>query len=213
MLTNSRYYLARVLETVGITSARDQNIINGSLQIWNWICAVSSAFLTAKLKRRTQWLISVCGMLAVFTVQTLLSGLFNERGNTSAGTAVIPMLFLFYSFYNLAFNALLYSYPVEVLPYPIRAKGFSILMFFGKGSTFINALVNPIGLAAIGWKYYLVYVGWLCFEVFCMYFLIVETKGPSLEAIAQRFDKTNAIVELEDSDSISSTGAGASTRA
>jgi hypothetical protein len=152
-------------------------------------------------------------MLVIFTIQTLLSGLFNERGNKNAGTAVIPMLFLFYVFYNLGFNALLYSYPVEVLPYPIRAKGFSVLMFFGKGSTFINAFVNPIGLASIGWKLYLVYVGWLCFEVFTMYFLIVETKGPSLEAIAQLFDKNSAFVETEDgSNSVVSAGAGPRTK-
>jgi Sugar (and other) transporter len=145
-------------------------------------------------------MISVCGMLTVFATQTLCAGLFNEHKNKTAGTAVIPMLFLFYSFYNLAFNALLYSYPVEVLPYPIRAKGYSVLMFFGKAANFINALVNPIGLAAIGWKYYLMYVGWLCVEVVTMYFLIVETKGPSLEAIAVRFDKKEDVLVKTESE-------------
>lgn len=122
-----------MLETIGIESAREKNIINGCLMIFNWITAVISAFLTARLKRRTQFLISGFGMLALFASQTLCAGLFNERNNQAAGSAVIAMLFLFYMFYNLAFNALLYSYPVEVLPYPIRAKGFSLLMFFGKG--------------------------------------------------------------------------------
>lgn len=191
------YYLARVLETIGITQAREQNILNGSLQVFNWITAVISAFLTAHLRRRTQFLISVVGMLVVFILQTLLSGLFNEQKNTTAGTAVIPMLFFFYLFYNLAFNALLYSYPVEILPYPIRAKGMSVLMFFGKSATFVNAFVNPIGLKAISWKYYIVYVGWLCVEVVCIYVFIVETKGPTLETIAEKFDGKPAVVEEE----------------
>lgn len=194
------YYLARVLETVGITAAKDQNILNGSLQIFNWITAIISAFLTARLKRRMQFLISVCGMFVVFAIQTLCAGLFNERHNLQAGKVVIPMLFFFYMFYNLAFNALLYSYPVEFLPYPIRAKGMSVLMFFGKGSTFINAFVNPIGLKALGWKYYIVYVVWLGFEVCCVYLLIVETKGPSLEAIAEKFDGKNPVILNEESE-------------
>lgn len=156
--------------------------------IFNWITSVISAFLTSRLKRRTQFLTSGIGMLAVFAAQTLCSGLFNDHGNIAAGKGVIPMLFLFYLFYNLAFNALLYSYPIEVLPYPIRAKGFSLLMFFSKASNFVNILVNPIGLEAVGWKYYLVYVGWLCIEVACIWGFFVETKGPSLEAIASRFD-------------------------
>lgn len=182
------YYLVRVLETVGIHSAREKNIINGCLMIFNWITSVISAFLTARLKRRTQFLISGFGMLSVFAAQTLCAGLFNEKHNKAAGHTVIAMLFLFYLFFNLAFNALLYSYPIEVLPYPIRAKGFSLLMFFGKGANFINVLVNPIGLAALGWKYYIVYVVWLCIECGIIWKLFVETKGPSLEAIAAIFD-------------------------
>lgn len=187
-LTRLRYYLVRVLETVGITETRPKNIINGCLMIFNWVTSVISAFLTARLKRRSQFLISGFGMLAVFTVQTLCAALFNDYGNVAAGHVVIAMLFLFYLFFNLAFNALLYSSPVEVLPYPIRAKGFSLLMFFGKASNFINILVNPIGLQTIGWKLYLVYVGWLCVEVAVIWKFFVETKGPSLEAIAVLFD-------------------------
>lgn len=191
------YYLARVLRTVGVTSAETQNIINGCLMIFNWITAVSSAFLTTKLKRRTQFLISGFGMLAVFSAQTLCAGLFNEKANKGAGYGVVVMLFVYYMFFNLGFNALVYSYPVEVLPYPIRAKGFSVLMFFGKVANFLNTFVNPIGLEALSWKYYAVYVGWLCVECFCIYLFFVETKGPSLEAIAAAFDGEPAqVVDL-----------------
>jgi hypothetical protein len=156
--------------------------------IFNWLTSVASAFLTAHMKRRTQFLISVSGMLGIFASQTLCAGLFNEDHNTAAGKAVIAMLFLFYFFYNLAFNALLYSYPVEILPYPIRAKGFSLLMFFGKASNFLNILVNPIGLQSLAWKFYFVYVGWLVVELLLVFKFFVETKGPSLEAIAALFD-------------------------
>ncbi|KAK7414939.1 hypothetical protein QQX98_006264 [Neonectria punicea] len=182
------FYLARVLETVGVTDARDANIINGCLMIFNWVTSVASAFASGHLKRRTQFLISVIGMLLVFSSQTLCAGLFNERGIEAAGRGVIAMLFLFYVFFNFAFNALLYSYPVEILPYPIRAKGFSVLMFFGKGAGFVNSFVNPIGLQALAWKYYGVYVGWLCVEVACVYVFFPETSGRSLEAIAKVFD-------------------------
>lgn len=211
------YYLVRVLETVGVTNARDRNILNGCLMIFStfytfvlamqtclihipdWITSVVSAFLTARLKRRTQFLVSVFGMLAVFATQTLCAGLFNVNKDHQAGQAVIAMLFLFYIFYNLAFNALLYSYPVEILPYPIRAKGFSLLMFFGKASNFINIMVNPIGLKALEWKFYFVYVAWLSIECLIIYFFFVETKGPSLEAIAAVFDgETNGTPDSAD---------------
>ncbi|KAK2009481.1 general substrate transporter [Colletotrichum eremochloae] len=192
------YYLVRVLETVGINDPRERNILNGCIMIFNWLTSIASAFLTAYMKRRTQFLISVGGMLAIFASQTLCSGLFNEEHNLPAGKAVIALLFLFYLFYNLAFNALLYSYPVEILPYPIRAKGFSLLMFFGKASNFINILVNPIGLQALDWKFYFVYVGWLAIEVVVIWKFFVETKGPSLEAVAALFDNPTTSSSEED---------------
>ncbi|RDW77612.1 hypothetical protein BP6252_05665 [Coleophoma cylindrospora] len=191
------YYLTRVLETVGIQSAREQNIINGSLQIWVWFTAIGSAIATLYLPRKTQFRAAIVGTLIVFSAQTLCAGLFNERGNTAAGNASIAMLFLFYVAYNLGFNALLYAYPVELLPYPIRAKGFAVLIFFGKSANFVNTFVNPIGMAAMGWKYYFVYVAWLVVEVVAIFLLIVETKGPSLEGIAAMFDGAPVIVSEE----------------
>ncbi|CAH0020325.1 unnamed protein product [Clonostachys rhizophaga] len=182
------YYIARILETVGITDASDKNIINGCLNIWNWITAVASAIISGRLKRRTHFIVSTVGMFVVFSIQTLCAGLFNERGNKTAGHVVIAMLFLFYPFFNFAFNALLYSYPVEILPYPIRAKGFSVLMIFNKGGVFLNVFVNPIGLQNLGWKYYGVYVGWLLVEIFCVWKFFPETSGHSLEAIAAAID-------------------------
>jgi len=186
------YYLVRVLETVGVTDARERNILNGCLMIFNWLTSVISAFLTAYMKRRTQFLVSVCGMLAVFATQTLCAGLFNEAHNAAAGTAVIAMLFFYYLFYNLAFNALLYSYPVEILPYPIRAKGVFSPHVLWQGQQLHQYFVNPIGLQALAWKYYFVYVGWLALEVLIVWIFFVETKRPSLEAIAAVFDGNTA---------------------
>jgi hypothetical protein len=196
------YYLVRVLDTIGITQTREQNILNGSLCIFNWFCAVAPAFLTAYMRRRTHFMISVCGMFICFALQTLCAGLFNEDHNIAAGKGVAPMLFLFYLFCNLAFNALLYSYPTKVLPFPIRAKGYFILMFCGKSANFINAFVNPIGLKAIGWKYYFVYVAWLAFEILWICCFLVEAKGPSLEAITERFDGKNPVIMTEEDGGI-----------
>ncbi|KAH8673293.1 general substrate transporter [Xylariales sp. PMI_506] len=196
------YYLAKVLATVGITSASTQNIINGCLMIFNWITSVLSAIASGRLKRRTQFLISGFGMLAVFSAQTLCAGLFNERGNHGAGAGVVALLFIYYVFYNFAFNALVYSYPVEVLPYPLRAKGFSVLMFFGKVANFVNTFVNPIGLEALSWKYYGVYVGWLCIECLCIYLFFVETQGHSLEAVAAAFDGDEVNMDIEKLDGL-----------
>ena len=112
-------------------------------------------------------------------LQTVCSAQFALHGNKAAGNAVVAFIFLFYGFYDIAFTPLIVSYTVEILPYAIRSKGFNVFNFAISLSLIFNQYVNPIALAAIGWKYYIVYVCWVSFEfVFC-YFFVVETKNVS----------------------------------
>ncbi|KAF8752945.1 Transporter [Rhizoctonia solani] len=60
-----------------------------------------------------------------------------------------------------------------------------------------NQYVNPVAQDAIKWKYYIVYVVWLCFELGFIWMYLVETKGRSLEETAALFDGEDALKELE----------------
>jgi hypothetical protein len=61
-----------------------------------------------------------------------------------------------------------------------------------------NQYVNPIGLQHLAWKFYFVYIAILVIEVLCIWFLYVETKGPTLEEIARLFDGDDANVAGKD---------------
>ncbi len=54
--------------------------------------------------------------------------------------------------------------------------------------------MNPIGLQHLAWKFYFVYIVILIIECLCIWFLFVETKGPTLEEIARLFDGASANV-------------------
>ena len=51
------------LAGIGITQANTKSAINGGLQIWNLLAAVTGAFLIDRLGRRTLFIISNVGML------------------------------------------------------------------------------------------------------------------------------------------------------
>ena len=61
------YYLSKVLNAVGITSSFDQTLINGILQIFNWITSIIAALCIDKIGRRPLALGGVAGMLVFFT--------------------------------------------------------------------------------------------------------------------------------------------------
>ncbi|CAN8105397.1 unnamed protein product [Discula destructiva] len=188
------YYLTGVLKTVGITDSKTQLEINGILTIVQLVSAVAICFFVDKIGRRPLFLISCVGMLVSFIVETIGSAQYAEHGNSAAGKAVIVFIFVFFIFYNLGFCGLLVSYSAEILPYRIRAKGLTVMFFFLDVALWFNQYVNPIALNAIGWKYYLVYVCWITFELFVVWKYFIETKNTPLEEIAKYFDGDNALV-------------------
>lgn len=95
-------------------------------------------------------------MVVVFATITGVSAHFANSGEHAAAVAVVAMIFLYNASYNIM-QPLLFVYITEIFPFVHRAKGIAILQFFVRGSTAFNAFVNPIGLDALAWKFYLFY--------------------------------------------------------
>jgi len=49
-------------------------------------------------------------------------------GNVAAAKATIPLIFIFFLFYDLAYTPILIAYALEILPFKVRAKGFAIMV-------------------------------------------------------------------------------------
>jgi len=190
------YYLNKVFDTIGITDPTIQLLINGILQIWNLFWALLASSMVDKIGRRILFLTSTIGMIVFFTLQTACSAVFAKTQNDAAAHSVIAFIFLFYAFYDLAFTPLIVSYTVEILPYAIRAKGFTVFNFAISLSLIFNQYVNPIALKKLGWKYYIVYVAWLCFELVFLWFFVIETKNRSLEETSALFDGEEATEQI-----------------
>ncbi|KAH8659861.1 general substrate transporter [Xylariales sp. PMI_506] len=188
------YYLALVLDTVGVTSVTDQTLISACLQVWNLIMSVGAAFTVDKLGRRPLFLASGFIMLVSYVIVTALSGSFAETGNAAIGTAVIPFLFIFFGGYDIAMTPFLTAYPCEIWPFQLRSRGLTATWVATILAIFFNTFVNPIALAAIGWRYYIVFVAVLCVMLVVVWFSYPETKGRTLEQIAVIFDGADAEV-------------------
>ncbi|KAH7399865.1 general substrate transporter [Cadophora sp. MPI-SDFR-AT-0126] len=192
------YYLVSVLKTVGIASPTQQTLINGFLQLWNLIAACTAAGMVDKLGRRFLFIASSVGMLICYIIMTGLAGSYAQSHHAGVGIAVVPMLFLYYGFYDIAYTPLVASYPVEIWPYELRSRGVVVTHAATYAALFFNLFINPIALAAIQWKYYIVYVVILVFICITVFLAYPETRGYSLEEIAVVFDGTDAHVVRPD---------------
>lgn len=181
------YYLTKIFSTIGITNQRDQTMLNGVVSTVNYATALFAAFLSTKIGRRPMFIGGGIAMFVTFSAFTASIAVYNETKSAAASKSALGFIFIYYSAYNVCLNPLLYLYPTEILPYRLRAMGLSILVFANKAALFFNQFVNPIGMDALGWKYYLVYVGWLLVEIAVFWFLYPETKGYTLEKIGEVF--------------------------
>lgn len=171
------YYLAIILDSVGVTSVTDQTLISVGINIWNLIFSVGAACSVDRLGRRALLLASAATMLVGFVIVMGLSGSFAETGTAATGVAVIPFLFVFFAGYDIALTPLVIAYPCEIWPFRLRSRGLTVANVTTVLAISFNTFVNPIALETIGWKYYSVFIIVIIAMGLTVYFYYPETRG------------------------------------
>jgi MFS family permease len=98
--------------------------------------------------------------------------------------------------YDIALTPLVVSYPIEIWPYKLRAKGLAVSQMTSLAMVFFNTFVNPIALEAVDWKYYFVFLAVLVTMVVSVWRWYPETRGLTLENVARVFDGEQADVRV-----------------
>ncbi|ANB11763.1 hexose transporter HXT15 [Sugiyamaella lignohabitans] len=188
------YYLHTVLDQIGYTDQKQQNLINGCNSILSFFTGIAMALSVERVGRRPLFIFGSTAICLNVVAMTISSSIYTNTGAESAGRAMLAAVFLFGVFYSIAWGGLLYNYSLEIFPYNLRAKGFGLVFFIQSVFQFINTYVNPIAMANLNWKYYIFYCIWDGFEAIFVYFFFIETKGVALEEIAKIFDGDDALV-------------------
>ncbi|KAJ5215011.1 sugar transporter [Penicillium chermesinum] len=188
------YYLTLILDSIGYTSESTQTLINALLTLWTMLWSLVFAAVMNRFGRRTLFLISTAGSLAVYLVWTILEATYEKKtaldgtGGDGYAKGVLAMIFLFNFFFSIGWTPLQVTYCIEILPFNLRARGLVLYNFFVAVAGIFNQYVNPIGVTNSTWKYYITYDVWLLFELVVVYFLFVETGNLSLEETAVILD-------------------------
>lgn len=185
----SRYYLGDLLKLIGYTDSSYIQKINVSIACWSLFCGVTVSLLVTKIRRRVMYLACTMSLLCCYIAWTVSfqkaqSAAENHVPNHAAAVATMFFIYAYSPCYNMGYNALTYTYMVEVWPYAERSRGISVFQLFGRLASFFTTFVNPIGLDAIGWRYLISYCAWLAYEVVFVWFFFPETFGRTLEELA-----------------------------
>jgi MFS family permease len=126
-------------------------------------------------------------MFISFVIWTILSSRFSATNEEALGRGVLAFIFIYTFFFTVGISPMGYAYPIELYQYSLRGRGLSFSNSITMCGLILGMFVNPIALTDIGWKYYIVFCVLLGIMIILVYFLFPETKGRTLEEIAEIF--------------------------
>ncbi|KAI0203338.1 guanine deaminase [Astrocystis sublimbata] len=175
------------------TSSVFKQKINVASAAWNLVNGVIASLLVQRFRRRVMFLICTCSLLLVYISWTIsmkfaIDGKNAGNVNNGAGVATLFFIFAYSPCYNLGYNALTYTYMVEVWPYAERSRGIAYFQLWSRLAGFFATFVNPIGLENASWRYLISYIVFLTYEITFVYFFFAETFGRTLEELAFLFE-------------------------
>jgi len=192
-------YANLIYTKAGITGQQQKLGLNIGNALLSLIVSISAAFMIDRAGRRKLFLISVTGMVLSFILWTAMAGEYESTNKPSFGYAQLVFVWVFGIFYSIGFSGLLVAYTLEVLPYHLRSKGVMIMNVTVQAILALSAQTNPIAIEKLphSWNFWLFYTCWDLVEAVWVYFVFVETKGPTLEEIAKIFDGEDAIAHID----------------
>jgi hypothetical protein len=129
-------------------------------------------------------------MVGAYVGRTSSSALAGQK-------VAIFAIFFYVFFYGIFLDAASFIYSAEVYPTNIRSRGVALATFTYFAGAITYATPGATAFANIGWKYFLVFVIVTLVSVVIMWFTFPETKGKSLEELAELFGET-VVVHLTD---------------
>ncbi|KAJ4176308.1 hypothetical protein NW755_014482 [Fusarium falciforme] len=157
-------YLPLIPDQVGMTTSKDKKLINGLVNIWQWVYAVTAAFVIPRVGRRTTFLTATTGNTVTFIIWIALAATYLRDPKNGYGIDTILVIFAFSFFTAICWIPLLITYPLEMVTTKQRA------------------------LENIQWRYYIVQCVFNALVLAIVYFTFVETRGLTLEEVAVIFD-------------------------
>ncbi|KAJ9150542.1 General substrate transporter [Coniochaeta hoffmannii] len=193
-------YMNLIYEGAGIKDQNKKLGISAGKTVLDLSCSIGAAFMVDRIGRRPLFLTAISGMIVAFGLWTVMAAMYDKTGGANQyGYTQIVFVWLFGVFYDIGFSGLLVAYTLEVLPFHLRAKGIMIMNITVQATLALGGQTNALAWNNLPahWNFALFYTLWDVVEGIWIYFVYVETKGPTLEEIAKIFDGEDAVAHID----------------
>ena len=119
-------------------------------------------------------------------------------GNKASGIGAVFFVFAFEAFFTWGWMATVWTYPPEILPLKIRAKGAALAAAADFAGNFLVVEVTPIGLQSIGFGFYFIWAALNLCNAVIVWLFYPETAGMPLESIDLLFTNDTTSLDIEE---------------
>lgn len=177
------YYLAFILENYLGFSTR-MSLILASVAFTQYaLFSWPPYWFIDRIGRRWAVIISSTGCAVCMA---LIAGCL-ATGNYAGSSAAVAFMFVYLDFFTSGILPVSWSYSAEIQPLRVRNKATAVGVFAHWLSNFVVVMVTPIGLDAIGGRYFWIWAAVCASFVPLTWFFGVETAGRTLEQIDEMF--------------------------
>ncbi|KAI1170398.1 general substrate transporter [Nemania sp. FL0916] len=194
------YYAPELFKKGGITDPTLANLATGGVGVTLFLSSWIPVLYYDRFGRKTWFQIGLIGMVFALAGICVLQQHAADYPHSKFNYVIVMFPYMFFTFFNMSWSSGSWAYAAEIFPPPLRAKGNALCTASLWISNFVVAQVSPPIESATGYGLYIIFIINCVFAfIFVRYFLgLVETKGRSLEDMADLFGINGAGVKGED---------------
>lgn len=166
-------------------SRHDALLVSGGNQVYFFLSSLIAWWAVDRFGRRKLFMFGSAGM----SLCMALSAMFVGIGIKSLGYGAVVVLYVFYTFFTVGWQANMWTYPSEILPLKLRLRGGAIGVVSQWAFTFLIVEITPVLITNIGYKSYIVFAVLNFVAIPVVYFVFPETNQLPLEAVDLLFSR------------------------
>ena len=169
--------MSAVLDTAGIYNAIAQTNLNLGFSCLQFVMAICGAFLVDCVGRRSLIFFTNVSLGLIWFGMAIATFIHFRTRSVDSARAIVALIYMFKVVFSLGLTSVIVLYPVEVLSFEMRAKGFAFSALVVNAADLLNQFAWPVAFASIRWKTHIILMFWCFFQAVVVHFLIPETKG------------------------------------
>ncbi|KAI0131935.1 general substrate transporter [Xylariales sp. AK1849] len=175
----------------------DRQLLQGNRDIIALIGNVVGSMVVDRVGRRAITMFGFIGCAACLAVETAMVALYAGTNNTAGQKTGVAFIYIFLGFYSGGIDVGIYVLLGEIFPNHTRVKGIGLSLAVLNIASTIYLTTTSIAFAALGYKFFLIFLSISVFAVVWIFFFVPETKNLPLEEVAALFgDDENVMVYL-----------------